>query len=108
MKIICVLLMLIAVFGASQCKNLNPRLTQRSHRRTPFNQRQRIAHTPSIVGGRAAEIADFPHHLGLLDLSFGGYICGASNISPLWALSAAHCLEFDSPASLVNSKIEIY
>lgn len=99
MKVFCGLLVLLAVFQASQCQL---RTIERSNRRTPFNQRQRINVTPAIVGGDPANIADFPHHLGLLDLSWGGYICGASVISPLHSLSAAHCLEFGVPASQIN------
>jgi hypothetical protein len=34
-----------------------------------------------VVNGVPADIADFPWHLGLLDLRLGGNICGASNIS---------------------------
>jgi secreted trypsin-like serine protease len=40
--------------------------------------------------------------LALLDLRFGGFICGASAIHEIWAMSAAHCLEFNSPASDVS------
>jgi secreted trypsin-like serine protease len=43
-----------------------------------------------IVNGRDADIADFPHHLALIDQ--GRYFCGASVINRLFALSAAHCL----------------
>lgn len=100
MKVICSLLVLLAVFQASQCRA--PKFTERLNLRTPFFKRQRIGVSPAIVGGISADIADHPHHLGLLDLSVGGYICGASIISPLWSLSAAHCLEYNVPASLVN------
>jgi hypothetical protein len=34
-----------------------------------------------IVNGVPANIADFPWHLGLIDLRLGGNICGATNIS---------------------------
>lgn len=61
--------------------------------------------TPLIVGGERADIADFPHSLALLDLVRGGasgYICGASNINRLWAMSAAHCLQSNTPPELIN------
>lgn len=60
---------------------------------------------PFIVGGEPANIADHPWSLALLDRVRGGssgYICGASNIHPLWALSAAHCLQSNTPATMVN------
>lgn len=101
MKVFCGLLLALAVCGA-QGRVARPKYTERVNMRTPFYLRQRPNHSPNIVGGRPANIADFPHHLGLLDLSFGGYICGASNISPQWAISAAHCLEFGTPATSVR------
>lgn len=101
MKGFCGLLVVLAVFSASESKYVNP--IQRLNNRTPFFQRRVENVSPSIVGGQPANIADFPHHLALLDLSLGGYICGASNIAPLWALSAAHCLEMGTPPALVFS-----
>lgn len=55
-----------------------------------------------IVGGTEANIADFPYQLAYLDMTRGGYQCGASNIHRLWALTAAHCVDFGTPAELVN------
>lgn len=60
---------------------------------------------PFIVGGERAEIADHPHSLAMLDMSRGGYICGASIIGSLWALSAAHCLH---AANVQVSQINLY
>lgn len=103
MKLICCVLVLLAVLQVSLAKNLEKfRFVERSNQRTPFNLRKRANVTPGIVGGHPANIADFPWHLGLIDLDWGGYICGASNIAPRWALSAAHCLEFGVPAHLIN------
>lgn len=56
--------------------------------------------SPFIVNGRDADIADFPHHLGLLDR--GRFFCGAAVISPQFALSAAHCLDMNTPPELLN------
>lgn len=53
-----------------------------------------------IVNGRDADIADFPHHLGLFDQV--RYFCGASVLSRLWALSASHCLDLNTPPELVS------
>lgn len=53
-----------------------------------------------IVNGRDAEIEDFPHMLALLDR--GSFFCGAAVINRLFALSAAHCLEFGTPPELLN------
>lgn len=64
-----------------------------------------IEKDPFIVGGEPAEIADFPHSLALLDMVRGGasgYMCGASNVHRLWALTAAHCLDFGTPATQVR------
>ena len=102
MKVLCSLFVLLAVSQASQSKSVRPRYTERLSLRTPFFHRRRAGIDATIVGGSPADIADFPHHLGLLDLSFGGYICGASNIGTLWALSAAHCLEFNTPPTSIN------
>jgi len=99
MKVFCALLVSLVVLQVAQCRDFG----RRSHRvRNFFNPRQRADVTPSIVGGDPATIEQFPHHLGLLDLSWGGYICGASNIHPRYALSAAHCLYFNVPASEIN------
>lgn len=65
----------------------------------------KLEKTPFIVGGIPANIAEFPHQLALLDLVRGGasgYMCGASNIHRLWALSAAHCLNLNTPPELVS------
>jgi len=57
---------------------------------------------PFIVGGERASIADFPWSLALHDRIRGGYMCGASNIHRLWALSAAHCLDGGTPFTMIE------
>lgn len=70
--------------------------------RTRQYLRQRVNNRGRILGGTPAEIEHFPHMLVLLDITFGGFICGASAIHTLWAVTAAHCLEFGTPASEIN------
>lgn len=101
MKVFCGLILTLAIFHAAHGRD-GRIFPERSHQRTPFNMRLRSNVSPSIVGGNPAFIENHPWHLGLLDLSWGGYICGASNISPRWAISAAHCLEFNVPANLIT------
>lgn len=96
MKVFCAVLVLLAVSQTVHLKNVEFTV------RTPFYQRQRTGVDSLIVNGRPAEIADFPHHLGLVDLQRGGLICGAVNIAPLWALSAAHCLQRLAPPEVIN------
>jgi hypothetical protein len=68
MKVACALLVLLAVFTASEA---SPRFREKVTIRTPFFKRQRLFN-PTIVGGNPARIEDFPHHLGIIDLAFGG------------------------------------
>jgi secreted trypsin-like serine protease len=51
-----------------------------------------------IFRGEPAEIADFPYQLAYLDLTRGGFRCGASAIGQHWSLTAAHCLQTNTPA----------
>lgn len=96
MKVFCAVLVLLAVSQTVNSKNVDFNV------RTPFYQRQRTGIESLIVNGQPADIADFPHHLGLLDLQRGGYICGAVNIAPFFALSAAHCLARATPPEFIN------
>ena len=102
MKVFCSFLLFLAIIQASQSKSLRPKYTERISVKLPFYLRQRLGVQPGIVGGDPADIANFPHHLALLDLALGGYMCGASNIGPLWALTAAHCLTTGTPPTSIN------
>ncbi|CAH1734095.1 unnamed protein product [Chironomus riparius] len=55
-----------------------------------------------IVGGEPANIEQFPYMLVLIDLSRGGFICGASVIHRQWSLTAAQCLDKNTPAGSIN------
>jgi len=95
MKSVYGLFVLLAVFAVSQGKSvqfLPPFL---------YPQGQSVI-SPTIVGGFPTTIADHPHHLAILDLSRGGYLCGASAVHIHWALTAAHCVAFNTPPHLIN------
>lgn len=53
-----------------------------------------------VVNGRDADIADFPHQLALINR--GSFICGAAVIHPLFAVTAAHCLDLGTPPEYLN------
>lgn len=80
---------------------LEPTL-EREGGRTPSKDRLYLGPSPFIVNGQPADISQFPHMLVLIDLRSGGFICGASAIGPRWALSAAHCLEMNTPAAQIQ------
>ncbi|XP_069679934.1 trypsin beta-like [Periplaneta americana] len=50
-----------------------------------------------IVGGQPADIADYPYQLSFQYL--GSHMCGASIISEIWVVTAAHCVDDVSPSS---------
>lgn len=58
-----------------------------------------------IVNGRPADIADFPHKLALYDR--GRFFCGAAIIDRLHALTAAHCLDLQTPPEFVRINFEL-
>jgi trypsin len=98
---------LLAVFAVAQSTPIEPRI-QRDDGKTPWSERQYLGWSPSIVRGQPADIANFPHMLALLDLGRGGFICGASIISSVdggttnWAITAAHCVDRNAPASQIQ------
>lgn len=61
--------------------------------RLPSRYRERNFKQTFILNGRPVAIEEVPHKLSLR--MFGNFICGASVIASQWALSAAHCLEFN-------------
>lgn len=102
MKALLKIATILAIFGITYGEIVST--IPRYNKRTPQHLRYRMSSANNnnnrIVGGIPSDIADHPHTLVLLDN--GGFICGASAISKLFALSAAHCLEFNSPPSQVK------
>jgi secreted trypsin-like serine protease len=52
---------------------------------------------PSVVGGSPAPAYSF---MGSLQDLWGGHFCGASVVHPNWAVTARHCVQGSSPASM--------
>ena len=52
-----------------------------------------------IVGGSNADITQYPWQVSIQSLS-GVHFCGGSIVSPTWVLTAQHCLEGETSASI--------
>ncbi len=111
MKISLLILLSISVALVQSVTIPESRTKQYLRRRSETNGR--------IIGGKPAEIENFPHMMVLIDLNERGFICGASAIHELWAVTgekraftsifelkfyflAAHCLEFNTPPLFIN------
>jgi len=59
---------------------------------------RRVPGGGKIVGGEDAQVGQFPYQISLL--WSGSHICGGSVIGPNLVVTAAHCVEGDSPSVL--------
>lgn len=55
---------------------------------------------PKVVGGVAVDIKDYPWQIALTSSPNGSGFCGGSIIGDSWVLTAAHCVNGDSPNSV--------
>nr|CAD7412743.1 unnamed protein product [Timema poppensis] len=76
------------------------KVTPKSHERNNFHQNAAFSSKRSpgkIIGGGFSDEGEFPFMLALL--MYDSHICGASALSEVWALTAAHCVfNFDELA----------
>lgn len=56
---------------------------------------------PRIVGGGIAVEHEFPWQIWLHPTNYAGVYCGAALINSSWAVTAAHCVDGETPATLV-------
>lgn len=56
---------------------------------------------PQIVGGGVATEHEFPWQIWLHPTNYADVYCGASLITPSWALTAAHCVAGETASTLV-------
>jgi len=55
---------------------------------------------PKVVGGVEVDIKDYPWQIALTSSPNGSGFCGGSIIGDSWVLTAAHCVNGDSPNSV--------
>ena len=55
---------------------------------------------PKVVGGVEVDIKDYPWQIALTSSPNGSGFCGGSIIGDSWVLTAAHCVNGDSPSSV--------
>lgn len=59
---------------------------------------------PKIINGRAVDISEVPWQVGLVDSStaddFNAQFCGGSIVHESWVITAAHCVDGSSAASI--------
>lgn len=103
-SIILLLMLITFSFGGEGFKEGNIKAVENWSLRIPSRlQAKNSTFHRFILNGTPADIRDYPFKVSLR--MFEEFFCAASVIGSQWALSAAHCLEYEVSADLVRKNL---
>lgn len=106
-SIILLLMLITFSFGGEGFEEGNIKAAENWIPRIPSRlQAKNSTFHPFILNGSPAVFEDYPFKVSLR--VFDEFFCAASVIGSQWALSAAHCLEYEIAAELVRKKFRIF